>query len=139
MPQTSSVSIVILRHSGQLCRCIFGGEQDVLISEMSQSGIILAFISTMSLNRSADLTGQDGANAITVESNVNAKAGGNSYSDKCLDCGGFQEKFAISTTVTGIQIATLATPRIRSCYSLVGGDSLMRAGSKLTPERSPSR
>ena len=73
MPQTSSVSIVICRHSGQLCRCFFGRELDVSILETSQSGIILAFISTVSLNDSADLDGEDGASAITQESNVNAK------------------------------------------------------------------
>jgi hypothetical protein len=84
MPQTSSVSIVISRHSGQLCRCFFGGELDVSIFETSQSGIILAFISTMSLNDSAERGDQDGASAITQESNVNAKLGEKFHSDKCL-------------------------------------------------------
>jgi hypothetical protein len=37
----------------------------------------------MSLNDSADLGGQDGATAITQESNVNAKLGEDSHSDKC--------------------------------------------------------
>jgi hypothetical protein len=73
MPQTSSVSIVISRHSGQLCRCFFTGELDVSIFETSQRGTIFAFISTMSLNDSGNLGVQDGASAITQESNVNAK------------------------------------------------------------------
>jgi hypothetical protein len=83
MPQTSSVSIVISRHSGQRCRCIFGGELDVSFFESSHSGIILSFISTMSLNGSADLGGQEGASAITQESNVNAKPRKNFHRDKC--------------------------------------------------------
>jgi hypothetical protein len=59
MPQASSLSTVILRHSGQRCWCFFAAEYDVLIFASPLSGIILAFISTMSLDRRADLSDLD--------------------------------------------------------------------------------
>ena len=55
----------------------------------------------MSLNDSADLGGQDGASAITQESNVNAKLGEDSHSDKCLDWARFLGNCVIFTSEAG--------------------------------------
>jgi hypothetical protein len=56
---------------------------------------------TMSLNDSADLGGQDGATAITQESNVNAKLGEDSHSDKGLDWAIFLGNCVIFTSEAG--------------------------------------
>jgi hypothetical protein len=49
----------------------------------------------------ADLSGQDGANAITSESNVNAKLGEDSRSDKCLHWARFMENCVIFMSEAG--------------------------------------
>ena len=99
MPQISSLSIVILRHSGQRCWCFFNGEFDVLIFASPRRGIILPFISTMS-QYSADLSGH-GANAITPRSNLKAKLGEDFHRHKCLHWARFMENCVIFMSEAG--------------------------------------
>jgi hypothetical protein len=70
----------------------------------------------MSLNDSGDLGGEDGAIATTQESNVNAKLGEDSHSDKCLDWARFLGNCVIFTSEAGWTAQPWIHCVSKSCY-----------------------